>query len=513
MFKERKTSAIAVEDLGDIVALDTGSKRIYVGFLKVISRIHSEEDALNLAECLRSFVIALSSRAKTRKFYSVVTDIKNSGIVTYICVASDDVEEARFELEVVKEVMHSLTKGLLIAEPVKASEALNLILGLRSFYGRTSSELDLASASMHVAGFWPPEPSPSALTLNYIVNLVSTGSIAIGYLIGRENVVVKLHSDHVFKHIAIYGATGSGKSTTASVIAAECARQGFAVLIIDWHGEYWNLLKDSGVDVVRTSLSENRVPLDLDLAELIKHEPLAFLEILETALDLTPAQAHILEEAIALYRQRNWVGYPIDIIVEIVSASTSSARWFTESREALVRKLKPLTSQYLSFNWSRAEKVELAPRRILIFDVSTIPNVRVRKILATLLIRSVALKAQYNAIAKPLLVVVDEAHNIFEEKSPIAHLVAEVRKWRMGFVVVSQAPSMISRIVMKNTNTRIVHAIRSTKDLNAIAATITVGKDVVRKLASLKPGEALLFLPESSIAIPVRIDMGILKKR
>lgn len=239
---------------------------------------------------------------------------------------------------------------------------------------------------------------------------------------------------------------------------------------------------------------------------MIRVEPLAFIEILESSLDLTPAQAHILEDAVSIASQRrNSAIDTIDAIIEIVQNSPTTARWFTESREALIRKLKPLSANYLKIKWHSLKKVAIARNRIYVFDVSEIPNVRVKRIFASLLIRSIALKAQYNSIEKPLIVAVDEANNILSTDNPISNLIAEVRKWGIGFVVVTQAPSMLAPMILKNTNTKIIHTIKSSSDVDAILSTIVLRSEYKKVISSLKPGEALISMPEFAEPVLIKI--------
>jgi len=244
----------------------------------------------------------------------------------------------------------------------------------------------------------------------------------------------------------------------------------------------------------------------LSLEDLIKREPLSFIEILENSLELTPPQAHILEDAVNLLAQKfTGQGYCIDLIIDIIQNSAATARWFTESREALLRKLKPLSSSYLNIQWSKLSRIKIEKGKIYIFDVSAISNTRVRRIIASLLIRSIILNAQYNNIVKPIMLVVDEAHNIFHSENPLSTLIAEVRKWSLGFTIITQAPSMLSPVVIKNTNTKIIHALKTTSDINTVISSSILKKEHKKLVLSLKPGEALLVIPEVVEPILIKI--------
>lgn len=66
------------------------------------------------------------------------------------------------------------------------------------------------------------------------------------------------------RHICILGATGAGKSTTASVIALELASNGIPAIILDRTGEYSTLVGKSG----RTKVYEPGKSLVTALFEL-----------------------------------------------------------------------------------------------------------------------------------------------------------------------------------------------------------------------------------------------------
>ncbi len=437
---------------------------------------------------------------------------------TYILLASSDDAESVYERDVAAGIIEALTNGCIEAKYVSSKELMKFINTCFSINSSplalTLQKKDEVVLEMHRVGF---EPTPTKLSideLEHVSTVFSHGKIRLGPVVGSEEIIAKLSEDHVYRHIVIVGATGSGKSTTAAVIAVEAARAGFKVLIVDWHGEYHSILSSvDEIPIVYTNPLNSIVPKHMNFTDIVSKEPLAFIEILEAGLELTPAQVHILEDALNVIKGKNLKGYIIDLIVDIVQASSTSARWYTESREALLRKLKPLTSQYLAINWTKCEYVDLTPGSVTIFDVSSIPNVRVRKILTSLLIRSLALDAQYSQNPTPLLVVVDEAHNVFENENPVSMLIAEVRKWNFGFALISQAPSMLAPIVLKNANTKIIHALKTTHDVNAVLSNTILERDVVKEITSLKPGEAYLSIPEIEKPVRIKIDISLIGKK
>ncbi len=494
-----------------MLRLEIAGKVIFLTVAELVSKPLNEDE-----HGLTSLALALNTIASRSANSNCIisTCISRTSISTYLVILSREDSEAAYQRDVHCALIETLTNGSVTCRILNAREALNVIercLGVKtklSFFGSPISSV--AVYELHQPASWP---TPSILgyeDLEYVVHHLEKGKIRIGSLLENPSIEVALRDEHLLRHIAIFGSTGSGKSTTAAIIAAEASANGYTVFIIDWHGEYLTLLKNFD-NVLYTNPLQGTIPSALDLEQLIREETLTFIEILESALELTPAQAHILEDAVNYVKNKFTSGYLIDILVDIVQSSSASARWYTESREALLRKLKPLTSQYLHIRWDRCTRVPSKSSTITVFDLSSIPNTRVKKTLASLLIRSITLKAQYNELPKPILIVVDEAHNVFESRSPLSMLVAEVRKWSLGFVIATQAPSMISPTVIKNANTKIVHALKSSQDLNSVLAAIPTRRNLAQIVSSLRPGEALIALPELPIPLLIRVDMSILE--
>jgi DNA helicase HerA-like ATPase len=104
------------------------------------------------------------------------------------------------------------------------------------------------------------------------------------------------------------------------------------------------------------------------------------------------------------------------------------------------------------------------------------------------------------------MLVIDEAHNIFYNENPLTTLIAEVRKWGIGFIIITQAPSMLSPVIIKNTNTKIIHTLKTSSDINTVVSAAILKKEHIKIVSSLKPGEALLVIPELAEPILVKIS-------
>lgn len=511
----KKNFELLFEQISKTTKVKLGPKdsEVYLALAELIAI--NPDDRYN--EELLKAIDTLSERGVKEGYaYILLTCISTQGLSTRIGVICSDKDRAEKELEIACSIFETLTHGIVKCVPVNKSltvikqcfspqslSPLNFLLYiLKKHNGKHNQKVLL-----HPLSVIPLYNLHTTKDYHYLSSIFSRGSITIGHLYSNPNLRIKLSDEHLLRHILIVGSTGSGKSTTASILAEKVAEKGYAVIAVDWHGEYSSLLQYSKINVIYTNPLKGSVLEPLSLEELIRREPLSFIEILESSLELSPPQAHILEDAVNILAQK-FIGhsYCIDLIIDIVQNSSATARWYTESREALLRKLKPLSSAYLNIQWNRLKRVPVENNRIYIFDLSSIPNTRIKRILASLLIRSVILEAQYNSIAKPLLLVIDEAHNILYSENPLATFVAEVRKWGIGFVVITQAPSMLSPVVIKNANTKIIHALKASDDVNTVVSAAILKKEHKKIVSALNPGEALLVIPE--LAEPVLIKIS-----
>jgi energy-coupling factor transporter ATP-binding protein EcfA2 len=494
------------------VKIEPKGVEVYIAIAELVAVSKDEYDD-KLLEALNM----LSERSVKNNYnYLLLTCVSSKGLDTKVGVVSRNKETAWKELEVICSIIETLTHGFVrclhtndffdTVEECITPQSLSPLNFLMRVLRRSNAYQIGNKVIVHPLSVIPYPLIHTAREYQYLASVFSRGSIPIGHLYSNPNLKVMISDEHILRHILIVGSTGSGKSTTASVLADKVAEKGYAVVIIDWHGEYESLLQGSKSVTVYTNPLKGSVLESLSLEDLIKREPLSFIEILESSLELTPPQAHILEDAVNLLAQKfTGQGYCIDLIIDIIQNSAATARWFTESREALLRKLKPLSSSYLNIQWSKLSRIKIEKGKIYIFDVSAISNTRVRRIIASLLIRSIILNAQYNNIVKPIMLVVDEAHNIFHSENPLSTLIAEVRKWSLGFTIITQAPSMLSPVVIKNTNTKIIHALKTTSDINAVISSSILKKEHKKLVLSLKPGEALLVIPEVVEPILIKI--------
>ncbi len=319
---------------------------------------------------------------------------------------------------------------------------------------------------------------------------------------------VGLMQDDLFKHVAIVGATGSGKTTTAATLARR-SREFVSVVVIDWHNEYRRLVD---ADIVYSPGGPgNQLPLDvLDSRGIGSLD--ATVDMFEQVLGLTPPQAY------ALYRllEEHPKVKSLQALVALLDASHSEGYWDREIKQALLRRIHSFVrgqarQLFKPVDYSVSER--FLEHRLSVVEVGWIDNVSLRRLYVTALLKTLFEEAKKGLPAKNgLLVVVDEAHNVFgrgqgrQSYGFTDKLVAEVRKYRIGLVLVSQSPSSLSEEALKNTNTKVVHTIKSGLDKRVVTSSLGLRGEYEEILAYLNPGEAVLQAPSLPEPLIVKIE-------
>jgi hypothetical protein len=118
------------------------------------------------------------------------------------------------------------------------------------------------------------------------------------------------------------------------------------------------------------------------------------------------------------------------------------------------------------------------------------------------------------------IVVLEEAHRLLAkaegkgelQASPrtksveiFSDMLAEVRAYGQGMIIVDQIPSKLTPEVMKNTEVKIAHRLLSKDDREAVGATMNLSKEQIEDLARHDAGEATMYFGNLANAHHVKI--------
>ena len=411
----------------------------------------------------------ISSRSQSEAVTYMVVNLVESGRSSVIvALASRDEDKLRLEVEIFKALVTSLIPGASIEHvgSKKIMEAVATVINDR--------ELLYASEGT----------GPVIAYNDSVSDAIELGS----RLDGLGKAVITL--EDVKGHIGVFGSTGSGKSTTLSIIAEGASRLGLYTVILDWTGEYSGILSRRGVehtvvDPLSSRFSLNPFKLGLDTSIIVN--------IISGALSLTEPQEYMLLKVVKDRRISS-----IEELEAIIEALPEESKWDREVKKGLLRKVGPLTLASDSRLFSG--EPEEPDGSLVVVDANRISNAYARRLYVMLYLAMVF----YNP-GRERLIIIDEAHNVIGETSILLQMLAESRKYGAYIALATQSPASIDNRVLLNTNTKIVHALRSNRDREIIAESLGLSSHESEMLARLQPGEAILFAPSIGFPVPVSI--------
>ncbi|MET1129115.1 MAG: helicase HerA-like domain-containing protein [Thermoproteota archaeon] len=346
-------------------------------------------------------------------------------------------------------------------------------------------------------------PPPQSVGQQGRFSAVASSSFVLGKS-GRARVLLPI--DLVWRHVAIVGATGSGKTNTAARLASCISLLGIPVAVLDWNGEYPMLLSSRGVTERVRVFSESSLP---QVAMVYRHVPLEMsLGLAERVLELSQFQSAILSTILAsiisddegslgllkaLLGSRTATGSKglLSIIEDVLERvrrenTVRALAWglatiYSELRDSLyiprgeaevwhglIRRLNSLaySRQWRLFRVVGEPPISYIQDGINVFMLSSVEGARVRRGYALFL-----LQALYSALLaklhKGMAVLVDEAHNVLDS-SLLDMLLAEARKHKLGLILVTTSASVFSQQALSNINTLLLHRITNPQDLKLL---------------------------------------------
>lgn len=382
--------------------------------------------------------------------------------------------------------------------------------------------------------------------------------IEIGNLVqkGRElKIPFYLKKDSFNKHIFIAGTTGSGKTTTCHTLIKR-AKTPFLV-IEPAKTEYRCLIKDKKSDVIVFTLGNEQVaPFRLNPFELIEGEVISgHVDMVKatftSAFPMEASMPQILEEAIyKCYEKKGWNIYtnenelydnpfnpdvnsfPImsDLIAElseVVNSKGFDARLKNDYIGSLVSRLSNLTigSKGAMLNCFHSTDFEYIATHNVIMELEGLRSQEDKSLMMGFILTRLSsqIRALHDKYVKEgklfqHLTFVEEAHRLLSKVEPgdsgakktavetFSDLLAEVRKYGEGLVIVDQIPNKLSPEVLKNTNTKIIQKLFSQDDKDAVGNTMLMDDEQRKYISALPTGQAIVFTETTQKPVHVKIQ-------
>src|SRR3984885_14252726 len=120
------------------------------------------------------------------------------------------------------------------------------------------------------------------------------------------------------------------------------------------------------------------------------------------------------------------------------------------------------------------------------------------------------------------VIVIEEAHRLLRASGDgasghavelFASLLAEIRAYGEGIMVVEQIPAKLLPDVIKNTALKVLHRLPASDDREVVGAAMNLDADQSRQVVSLRPGVAAVFADGMDRPLRIRVPFGGSKER
>ena len=385
--------------------------------------------------------------------------------------------------------------------------------------------------------------------VDFGLNAPKNGEIILGYLMQKKrkltNMPVAIKRDVLTKHTFIAGVTGSGKTTTCHKLLREAC---IPFLVIEpAKTEYRTLIQSKyfGNCVVFTIGDEKTAPFRFNPFELVSGENISsHIDMLKaaftSAFPMEGSMPQLLEEAMyKCYEDKGWdvytgqnnceeYHYPIlSDFLKALNAVVKEKKFSQRLNDDYVGSLVSLFSNLRKGPKGRMLNTEYSVdfsklvEQNVIIELENLKSAEDKALLMGLfLARLSAVLRQKHKANKDFrhITLIEEAHRLLSKveygdsgskKSAVetfSDLLAEVRKYGEGLIIVDQIPNKLAPEVIKNTNTKIIHKILARDDKESVGDSMMMNDKQKEFLSALETGQAVVFTEGLSKPVHIAIQ-------
>ncbi len=299
-------------------------------------------------------------------------------------------------------------------------------------------------------------------------------------------------------HFLVVGTSGSGKTETLRAIVHEFSKIKIPVMIVDFHRDFEDIAENV-MDF--NNITINPLEYHPETPEMAMYK---VSHILKKIFNLGVQQEGILQDAIQdAYRDKG-IGLKestpkgdlptFDDVKDILESKLEllkEEKRSTQTIETLLVRLRPL------FNTGFFTKKNSMNFREMFKDTTVLklrdmPTDEVKYAVAEFFINKLKYELYSRGKSNKIVLycVVDEAHRLLDERSPLNDLLRESRKYGTGVILSSQRPSDFSDTVLANIGGIISFQCRLDKDASFIGKQMGMNFEDIKNLTETGTGYA-----------------------
>ncbi|MEB3756607.1 MAG: ATP-binding protein, partial [Desulfurococcales archaeon] len=289
----------------------------------------------------------------------------------------------------------------------------------------------------------------------------------------------------------VIGRSGSGKSMLTKRLVSSFSAKDYNVLVLDFHGEYTDILNNSIV----VDFWNSNYYLDFrSIKESEEFKAQVIADAFRSIYNLGDRQYTMLYDALTDYFSiENTESLSKVIPRSLLSLSDASGFGDKSSIIGLAQYVRQLG--YL-FEGELPVNVLLEGKENIIIDLSKIPGMHLRVATAELVLRILYNTMTTASMSSRRLLVVEEAHH-FNDKSILSKLYTESRKFGLAIISVTQNPKALSRDIVINSTTKLMFGMDEPENMDYIVRILVPSDGELNMflrytISSLPPGYALL---------------------
>jgi DNA helicase HerA-like ATPase len=314
--------------------------------------------------------------------------------------------------------------------------------------------------------------------------------LAVGELALSEGVPIHLDAGGFDRHTFLCGQSGSGKTYSLGLILERLlADTSLRLIVLDPNSDYVSLgrLRDGGTTPWRVAVRRADDGLHLRLADLDAETQAAMLRLdpIDDREDYAVLLETIEQRGGGAVRELETSERPAERALGLRVRNLGATRWGVWAG--------PHRSSVI-------EEVAAADERVLVLDLGSLPTTHEEALVAAAVLAELWRR---RAEREPVLVVIDEAHNVCPARPdhPLTALAtqyairiaAEGRKFGLYLLVSTQRPQRVHEQVLSQCDNLVLMRMNSAADLAYVATTFSfVPEGLLERATEFRLGEALV---------------------